>query len=108
MNAITRVTTAAIIAACVTAGHAQQAQQAQQDDKQAFRFRTGVELINVTATVTDGTGRFVSGLRKEDFRVYEDDGFEPSDVKRGEFVGDARRAGSGEIKSERRNVISDE
>jgi Ca-activated chloride channel family protein len=31
-----------------------------------------VELINVTATVTDGEGRFVSGLRKEDFRVYED------------------------------------
>ena len=28
---------------------------------------TGVELINVTATVTDGSGRFVSGLRKEDF-----------------------------------------
>jgi VWFA-related protein len=38
-----------------------------------FRFRTGVELINVTATVTDGGGRFVSGLRKEDFRLYEDD-----------------------------------
>jgi VWFA-related protein len=37
-----------------------------------FRFRSGVELINVTATVTDDSGRFVSGLRKEDFRVYED------------------------------------
>ena len=35
-------------------------------------FQSGVELINVTATVTDGEGRFVSGLRKEDFRVYED------------------------------------
>jgi VWFA-related protein len=47
---------------------------AQQDqDQQAFRFRTGIELINVTATVTDGNGRFVSGLRKEDFRVYQDD-----------------------------------
>lgn len=45
----------------------------QQQDEQAFRFRTGVELINVTATVTDGNGRFVSGLRKEDFRVYQDD-----------------------------------
>jgi Ca-activated chloride channel family protein len=39
---------------------------------QGFSFKTGVELINVTATVTDGTGRFVSGLRKEDFVVYED------------------------------------
>lgn len=64
---------AVLIAALVAVGHAQQSgNQAPQDDKQAFRFRTGVELINVTATVTDGSGRFVSGLRKEDFRVYED------------------------------------
>jgi VWFA-related protein len=46
---------------------------AQQQDEKAFKFRTGVELINVTATVTDGNGRFVPGLRKEDFRVYQDD-----------------------------------
>jgi VWFA-related protein len=51
---------------------------AQQDqDQQAFRFRTGIELINVTATVTDGSGRFVSGLRKEDFRVYQDEQQQP-------------------------------
>jgi Mg-chelatase subunit ChlD len=51
---------------------------AQQDqDQQAFRFRTAIELINVTATVTDGNGRFVSGLRKEDFRVYQDDQPQP-------------------------------
>ena len=42
----------------------------QQDDK--FRFRTSVELINVAATVTDRNGRFVPGLRREDFRIYED------------------------------------
>ncbi len=41
-------------------------------DSQVFRFKTGVELINVTATVTDANGRFVSGLRKEDFRLLED------------------------------------
>ena len=35
-------------------------------------FKSGVDLINVTATVTDGEGRFVSGLRKEDFTIYED------------------------------------
>src|SRR5262245_19384095 len=40
---------------------------------QSFRFRTGVELINVTATVTDSSGRFVSGLNKEDFRLFEDE-----------------------------------
>jgi VWFA-related protein len=38
-----------------------------------FRFRSDVELINVTATVTDRSGRFASGLRKEDFLVFEDD-----------------------------------
>lgn len=35
-------------------------------------FRGGVEVINVTATVTDGNGSFVSGLRREDFTIYED------------------------------------
>jgi hypothetical protein len=43
-----------------------------QADDRAFRFRTGVELINVTATVTDTRGRFVAGLEKDDFLVYED------------------------------------
>ncbi len=42
-------------------------------DEQGFRFKSGVELINVTATVSDASGRFVSGLRAEDFVVYEDD-----------------------------------
>jgi Ca-activated chloride channel homolog len=37
-----------------------------------FRFKSGVELINVSATVTDRSGRFASGLRKEDFLVWED------------------------------------
>ena len=38
-----------------------------------FRFRTAVELINVTATVTDRSGRFVAGLQETDFTVYDDD-----------------------------------
>ena len=37
------------------------------------QFKSGVELINVTATVSDADGRFVPGLRQEDFLVYEDD-----------------------------------
>ena len=41
--------------------------------QEGVSFRGGVELINVTATVTDDDGRFVSGLRKEDFTVFEDD-----------------------------------
>ncbi len=41
-------------------------------NQDGFSFRSGVELVNVTATVTDDDGRFVSGLRKEDFTVFED------------------------------------
>src|SRR6186713_2724771 len=37
-----------------------------------FRFRSGVDLVNVTATVTDRDGHFVPGLRQEDFVVYEE------------------------------------
>jgi Ca-activated chloride channel homolog len=45
--------------------------------QEGFRFKSGVELINVTATVTDDAGRFVPGLRQEDFRVYEDGAEQP-------------------------------
>ena len=40
--------------------------------QEGFRFRSGVDLINVTATVTDRSGRFLPGLTKDDFEVYED------------------------------------
>ena len=46
--------------------------EARQSKPQGFSFRTGVELINVTATVTDAQGRFVPGLKAQDFEVYED------------------------------------
>lgn len=39
---------------------------------QGFSFRSGVSLINVTVTVTDTNGHFVSGLRESDFEVLED------------------------------------
>jgi VWFA-related protein len=42
-------------------------------EAQGFKFKSGVELINVTATVSDSSGRFVSGLRQEDFQLWEDD-----------------------------------
>jgi VWFA-related protein len=48
------------------------ARQDPAQEGQAFRFRSAVELINVNATVTDASGRFVSGLRQDDFRVYQD------------------------------------
>jgi Ca-activated chloride channel homolog len=43
-----------------------------QQQPDGFRFKSGVELINVTATVTDRSGRFYSRLTKDDFVVYED------------------------------------
>jgi len=53
-------------------GRDQQPPRGEQQSEDGFRFRTGVELINVSATVTDASGRFVPNLRKEDFIVYED------------------------------------
>lgn len=39
---------------------------------EGFSFRTGVDLINVTVTVTDARGRFVSDLQADDFVLFED------------------------------------
>jgi Ca-activated chloride channel family protein len=35
-------------------------------------FRTGVDLVNVSATVVDKKGRLVTGLQADDFQVFED------------------------------------
>jgi VWFA-related protein len=40
--------------------------------QEGFKFKSGVELVNVNVTVTDRTGRFVPGLTQEDFVVYDD------------------------------------
>lgn len=69
----TAVACATALALVVAVGYAQTPPPSQsQSDPQGFKFRSGVELINVTATVTDAGGRFVSGLHQEDFDVYED------------------------------------
>jgi len=79
MNSRTVSIAAAAIAALVVSLHAQPPAQPPSapvrpnGDEQGFRFKSGVELINVTATVSDASGRFVSGLRQDDFVVYEDD-----------------------------------
>lgn len=61
-----------IVAVICAAAATVAGQQQQPQDSQAFRFKTGVELINVTATVTDRNGRFVSGLQRQDFRLFDD------------------------------------
>ena len=58
----------AALAVVVIAGSASVAGQNQEE----FRFRSGVDLVNVTATVVDRNGRFVPGLRQSDFIVYEE------------------------------------
>ncbi len=47
--------------------------QARDQRGDAFRFKSGVEVINVTATVYDANGRFVPNLRRDDFVIYDDD-----------------------------------
>ena len=63
---------AAGLAVAVTL-QAQQERSSPPPQGDRFRFRSGIELINVTATVSDASGRFVPGLRREDFLVYDDD-----------------------------------
>lgn len=63
---------AAIAALTALATLSAQEPQDSGSEPQSFRFRSGVQLINVTATVSDERGRFVPGLTQEDFRVYED------------------------------------
>jgi Ca-activated chloride channel family protein len=62
----------AVLAAAIALMVSVHAQDKDKSD-QGFRFKSGVELINVTATVSDANGRFVPGLRQDDFLVYEDD-----------------------------------
>ena len=62
MSSRALVTAVALVTACgglVT--HAQD----------GFRFKSGVDLVNVTATVSDDDGRFVASLTKDDFTIFE-------------------------------------
>jgi len=49
--------------------------QGQQD--QQPRFKTGVDVVGVSATITDANGRFVRNLTRDDFVVYEDGAAQP-------------------------------
>jgi Ca-activated chloride channel family protein len=75
------------------------------------RFRTGVQTVQVTVTVTDENGRLITGLSKDDFEIFEDGAaqevtqftaervpvslgvmLDASDSMRGEAIADARGA----------------
>jgi len=77
MGALKRIVALLALAAATTVSAQERPQERQGSDQETFRFRSGVELINVTVTVSDGRGRFVSDLRQEDFRVYEDGELRP-------------------------------
>ena len=62
---------AALLLAAVALPSAQQSPAPRQEGG-GFRFRTGVELINVSVSVSDASGRYISGLRQDDFVLYED------------------------------------
>jgi Ca-activated chloride channel family protein len=55
---------AALVAAAVLAADAQQPPQPS--------FRTGVELVSLNVTVTEGVSRYVTDLEAKDFNVFED------------------------------------
>lgn len=65
------VSAVAVISAIATATAQQATAPRAGDERDGFRFKSGVDLINVTATVSDEDGRFVPGLRQDDFTVYE-------------------------------------
>ena len=48
-----------------------QATTSKADDRQTPSFKSGVELVTVTATVRDRKGRLVKGLTSQDFEVYD-------------------------------------
>ena len=45
----------------------------------AQNLKVDVNLVNIFATVKDDQGNFVTGLNKEDFRIYDDD--QPQDIQ---------------------------
>src|SRR6476646_6759214 len=63
---------AALMAAAVAVVGAQTSTSGSPQGDDGFKFKSGVELVNVTATVSDEDGRFVPNLTKDDFSLYED------------------------------------
>jgi Ca-activated chloride channel family protein len=62
-----------VAAATLVAQQPPASRQAPDSGRDSGRFRSGVDLINVAAAVSDASGRFVPGLTQDDFVVYEDD-----------------------------------
>ena len=66
---MTRLYVPVVLALAATAGLA--AQQDQGQEGAVARFSSQVQLVEVYATVTDAKGEPITGLKREDFEVYE-------------------------------------
>ncbi|HEY0872263.1 MAG TPA: VWA domain-containing protein [Vicinamibacterales bacterium] len=64
-----RVIPATALATCI--GVVLAAQQPPQQQQQP-KLRSGVELVSLSVSVTDGNGKYVTSLEHEDFEVFED------------------------------------
>jgi VWFA-related protein len=62
----------AILASLTAAAVAVVGAQSSSQGDDGFRFKSGVSLVNVTATVSDDNGHFVPDLTKDDFTIFED------------------------------------
>ena len=69
---MTRYLFALVIVALAGAAIAGSSQRTPEDSAQQPAFRTGVDIVSLNVTVTDGDSRFVTGLNQEDFIVFED------------------------------------
>ncbi len=56
-----------LVLVCFLPGYGQQARPQEQQPT----LRVQVDRVNVGVIVTDGTGKFVEGLRREDFHIFD-------------------------------------
>jgi VWFA-related protein len=63
---------AAVVGVCAAAALTARPAASRPQDGQHPVFKSGVDLVHVTVTVTDSQGHFVPGLRQQDFQVTED------------------------------------
>jgi Ca-activated chloride channel homolog len=65
-----RLIYATALATCI--GVALAAQQQAPPQQQPPKLRSGVELVSLSVSVTDGGGKYVTSLEQQDFEVFED------------------------------------